>query len=254
MGEHSKEKAEIVESVRQQIKRRTLDDPEARERLRKHLAITAPLLGELAELGYEIDTLQDLPHLGRPWKSALPVLLHWLPKIEDLVAKQLIVRCLSVPWIGNKATAELIAEFRKYAPIDPGHPQDVSHLSPAALLKHLQTIKPADPSASLAWAIGNALSVVDVRGFEGQIIELCRNPKYGAARQMVVLGLGRIRSTEAEEAALDLLSDEDVNLHAIGALGKMKSKRALFELEKLLTDKRAAIRKEARKAITKIMR
>jgi hypothetical protein len=34
----------------------------------------------------------------------------------------------------------------------------------------------------------------------------------------------------------------------------MKSKRALFELEKLLTDKRAPIRKEARKAITKIMR
>jgi len=71
---------------------------------------------------------------------------------------------------------------------------------------------------------------------------------------MLVLGLGRFSSPEAEEVTVELLNDEDVKLHAIIALGKMKSKRALFELEKLLTDKRAAIRKEARKAITKIMR
>jgi HEAT repeat protein len=43
-------------------------------------------------------------------------------------------------------------------------------------------------------------------------------------------------------------------MHAIGALGKMKSKLALFQLEKLTTDKRGEVRKEARKAITKIMR
>ena len=95
---------------------------------------------------------------------------------------------------------------------------------------------------------------MDVKGFEGEIIKLCRNMKYGAARQMLVLGLGRFRSSEAEETAVELLSDEQVQIHAVGALGQMKSKRALFELEKLMTDKRAGIRKEARKAITKIMR
>jgi HEAT repeat protein len=71
---------------------------------------------------------------------------------------------------------------------------------------------------------------------------------------MLVLGLGRLRSSEAEEAAVELLNDQQVQMHAIGALGKMKSKRALFELEKLMTDKRGEIRKEARKAIAKIMR
>lgn len=52
----------------------------------------------------------------------------------------------------------------------------------------------------------------------------------------------------------DLLSDEEVKLHAIDAWEKMKSKRALFQLEPLLKDKRASVRKEARKAITKVMR
>jgi len=44
--------------------------------------------------------------------------------------------------------------------------------------------------------------------------------RRGAARQMVVLGLGRLRSSEAEEAALDLVNDEDVKLHAIIGLAR----------------------------------
>ena len=199
-------------------------------------------------------SLDDLRHLGRPWKSALPALLRWLPKIEDLNTKENIVRCLSVPWIGNRATAELISEFRKYAPIDPVRAQDLSRLSAAQFIKHLETVKPRDPSSSLAWAIGNALSIVDVKDFESQIIELCKDRNYGSARQMIVIGLGRFRDPEAQETAVELLKDEDVKLHAIVALGKMKSKRALFELERLMTDSRSAIRREARKAITKIMR
>jgi HEAT repeats len=252
MGENNR--TEIVEQARKQIKREALEDPVKREQFQKYLAIAGPLLDELAGLGYEIDILDDLRHHGKPWKTALPVLLRWLPKIEDPSVKESIVRCLSVTWVGKKATAELIEEFKKYAPIDPQHSEDLSDLSSAQFTKHLATMKQRDPSASLAWAIGNALSIVDVKGFERQIIELCRNGKYGMARQMLVLGLGRFRSPEAEEAAVELLNDEDVKLHAIDALAKMKSKRALFELEKLMTDKRAAIRKEARKAITKIMR
>jgi HEAT repeat protein len=71
---------------------------------------------------------------------------------------------------------------------------------------------------------------------------------------MLVLSLGRLGGSEAEETAVQLLRDEGVQLHAIGALGKKKSKRALFELERLVADKRPEVRREARKAITKIMR
>ena len=243
-------KAEIVEKARQQIKQEALEDPVKREQFQRYLVIAGPLLDELAKLGYEIDTLDDLRHQGKPWKTALPALLRWLPKIDDPSVKDSIVRCLSVPWVGNKATAELIEEFKKYAPILP---KPTNPWVGNQMREIPEEEKKLGPYFSLAWAIGNALSIVDVKGFERQIIELCRNAKYGAARQMMVLGLGRLHSSDAEEAALDLLSDEQVQVHAIGALAKMKSKRALFELEKLLTDRRGEIRKEARKAITKIM-
>lgn len=249
MGESNR--AEIVDKVRQRIKKDLLKDPVKREQFHKHLAITRPLIAELGEVGYTVDTLDDLRQQKKPWKSALPVLLRWLPRIDEPSVKDSIVRCLSVPWVGNEATPQLIEEFKKYAPMLPN---PSSPWIGNRLMKVPEEEKKLGPFFNLAWAIGNALSIVDVKGFEKKIIELSRNPNYGKARQMVVLGLGRLRVPEAEEAALDLLKDEQVQLHAITALGKMKSKRALFQLEELLTDTHGLIRKEARKAIIKIMR
>ncbi len=248
------------EEDRSEIIRRALsesvlsDDPERvhTEREARYAEISKPILDELAQLGYHVKGLSDLRHQGRDWKSALPVLLNWLPRIDDPGIKDDIVRCLSVPWIGNKATRELIEEFKTYAPIllrtsNPWVGRQWRGMTPREEEK-------LGPAHSLAWTIGNALSIVDIKGFEKQILELCRNPKYGMARQMIVYGLGRLRDPKAEETALDLLNDEDVKLHAVIALGKMKSKRALFELEKMLPDKTPGISREARKAITKIMR
>jgi len=196
------------------------------DEMRKYLALVRPIVEELHELGYRIETLHDLRHQGKPWKTALPVLLRWLPKIDDPSLKEDIVRCLSVPWIGNHATSQLIQEFTKAA----------------------------TNRLPLAWTAGNALSIVDIGGFEKDVMALCRKQEFGSARQMLVLGLGRLRDPEAETTAIELLGDETVRLHAIIALGGMKSKRALPELEPLLSDREAAIRRESRKAIAKINR
>lgn len=213
------ERTEVIRRVRASAEA----DPAKAKQLEEYLKAAEPLIHELAGLGYSVETVDDLRHLGRSWKNALPVLLKWLPIVHHVGVKEGIVRGLSVPWVGNKATALLIEEFKK-----------------------------SDPERSLAWAIGNALSIVSVEGFENQIIELSIDPRYGTARQMIVLSLGRMRSSQAEDTALSLLKDEDVKLHAIIALGDMRSRRVLPELEKLLKDKRTAVRKEARKAIGKI--
>jgi hypothetical protein len=189
-------------------------------------AIVKPILADLAKVGCQVESLHQLRHQGTSWEAALPILLRWLSVVDDPSIKEEIVRCLSVPWFGNNATEQLIKEFEKTGEKYP----------------------------FLAWTIGNALSIVDVEGFEQKIIELSKNSKYGMARQMLVLGLGRFHDNKAEDAAIEMLKDEIVRLQAIGALAAMQSKRALPELEKLLKDKKAVIRKEARKAIAKITR
>jgi hypothetical protein len=87
-------------------------DPEYAARVNSTRAAAAPILAELDGLGYKLETLAELRHLSRPWKSALPVLLRWLPLVEDKDIQEEIVRSLSVPWIGNKATQRLIDLFR----------------------------------------------------------------------------------------------------------------------------------------------
>jgi HEAT repeats len=206
------------------LESRTDDTNENKEYRREFASIARPIVKELTHLGYEVGSLDELRHVGRPWKSALPVLLKWLPMIQHPGVKQSIVRGLSVPWVGNRATGLLIQEFRK-----------------------------SPPGPGLAWTIGNALSIVSIECFEDQIVELSKNSGYGVARQMIVLGLSRLRTPEAEDAAISLLGDEGVKLHAIVALRKMNSQRAVPAIEKLLDDKRSVIRREARKAITKIV-
>lgn len=202
-------------------------DPGYAERIRQTTIAMQPILNDLAKIGFNLEDLSEIRHLGKSWQPAIPILLHWLPLVEDRPIKEDIIRSLSVPWTGNRATEYLIQEFRNTAVVDPYY----------------------------AWTVGNALSIVDVKGYENEILQLCRNQQYGMARQMVVMNLHRLRAfPDAQEVALDLLEQDDVKLHAISALGRMRSKRALFQLEKLLADKQSSIRKEARKAITKIMR
>src|ERR1700736_5262680 len=59
-----------------------------------------------AELGYRVETLSDLTHQGKTWKSAPSVFLPLAPlRSTNPDIEQEIVRCLSVPWLGNKGTA-----------------------------------------------------------------------------------------------------------------------------------------------------
>jgi hypothetical protein len=44
-----------------------------RERFQSYLKIAGPILTELEALGYDIDTLDDLRHQGKPWKWACPL-------------------------------------------------------------------------------------------------------------------------------------------------------------------------------------
>ena len=214
-----------VHPISETVAERAARDPEYAAYIRDMRAKLQPLLNDLEKVGYKVERLAEL----RQWGSsdpALPILLHWLPIINHRRIEMEIISCLSVPWTGNRITGYLIERFKKTASDD----------------RHY------------AWSVGSALSKVDVKGFEKEILKLCRNPTYGTPRQMIVYTLNRLRDPEAEDTALDLLEDKEVRLHAINALAQMKSRRALFHLEKLLKDKDAHIRKAARKAITRIMR
>jgi hypothetical protein len=185
------------------------------------------LLSELAGEGYPVASVSDLRNSALRYVAAVPVLLKWLPKVPR-EEKEEIVRALSVPWAKSQALDPLIAMFKA----DP---------------------VPSDPMGeSLRWAVGNALEVLwDDSRFD-ELGALMMDQRYGVARQMVVLGLGRSKRPEAVDVLIRHLDDPAVSGHAVKALGQLRDPRARTGLESMTKDGRAWVRKAAEKALSRL--
>ncbi len=170
-----------------------------------------PILVDLAQAGFEVEWVSDLYVKRFNYKDAIPILLKWLPLIENKDVKEDIVRSLSVKWAKPVAAVPLIREFQILA-------------------------KGSD--IGLSWAISNALSVVADDSVFTEIVELVRDTQNGKAREMLAVSLGNMKNPYAEDVLLDLLNDEEVAGHAIMALGKLKSKKARLAIEPYLTHKK----------------
>jgi HEAT repeat protein len=186
------------------------------------------LLEELAAAGYPVGSVSELRTSRARYADAVPVLLRWLARAETLKEKEEIVRALSVPWARAAALGPLIKEFRA---------------APA----------PGDPKSELMrWAVGNGIEVLwDDARFE-ELVALARDERYGKAREMVVLGLGRSKRPEAGAVLVELLDDAVVNGHAVKALGKLRDPRARDGLRRMTEDGRAWVRKEAERALARL--
>ena len=185
----------------------------------------ARVIQELVAAGFPVNSLADLRREQSAYVRAIPILLAWLPRIENSDVKQDIVRCLSVPWAKSLAAAPLVEAFRL-----------------------------ADDSSEtgLRWAIGNALEVVGDDAVLDDMIELAKDRRYGRAREMVVVGLGNMTDGRVLPVLIDLLNDDEVCGHAIIALGKLKALTACAYLKPFLKHPKSWMRTEAKKAIEKI--
>jgi HEAT repeat protein len=189
----------------------------------------APLLRDLADAGVHIDDLWDLVNTNATYEAAVPVLLDWLRHADDRVPgqenaqiKEGLLRALTVRQARPAAAPEIIRQFRQ---ID-------------------------DPL--VRWAAGNALAVVADDSVFDELETLVRDSSYGIARQMIVQGLGRSKDPRAPGLLIDLLSDDDVVVHALNALTKLRPPGARAAVKTLLDHPRSPVRKNAEKALKKL--
>ncbi|MEN6570899.1 MAG: HEAT repeat domain-containing protein [Anaerolineaceae bacterium] len=185
----------------------------------------APVLAELTEAGYMIDAVEYLYINKLNYKSAIPILLKWLPLIDNLAVKEAIVRALTVPWAKPIAAPALLAEYHKLE---------------------------NESDIGIKWAIANALEVVADDNSYDQIVNFVQDPRNGSSRQMLTLALGNMKNPHAQNVLLALLDDDQVAGHAIIALGKLRSIKAYDAIEKFTNHPRTWVRKEAKRALTRI--
>ena len=184
----------------------------------------------LQETGLAVESVYDLVNSPRPYPQAIPVLLRLLGDVEDDRTKEGIVRALGVKEARGVAAPALIEEFKRIDPEQTGSRQD------------------------LKWAIGNALSVVMDETVFDDVAQLLRDKRHGDAREMLVLGVARLKDRRSEGLLMQLLDDDELAGHAIIALGRLKAKRARPRIEQYLQHTKPWIRREARKALERIDR
>jgi HEAT repeat protein len=154
----------------------------------------------------------------------VPVLLEWLPRIDDIPAKESVIRALSVPWARPQAIEPLVREFEQ------------------------------SDDEVLRWAIGNALEAIADDRVLDDLERIVRDSCYGKSREMVVVALGNMKKRRDDGLRLltELLDDDDLVQHALLGLEKLGDPRAIPAVERLLEHDDRWIRTCAKKTLEKL--
>ncbi len=186
------------------------------------------LIHALQQAGVYIDSIYDLVKQKGNYARAMPLLVKLLPTVSDAMVKQGIVRALGQKDAIGLAEEALIHEFLAVPPDLLG-------------------------GESLKWAIGNTLEIIASDKYAEQLISLASDKQHGTSRQMLVVGLGKLKkSPQVVDALILLLDDEDVSGHAVIALGKLKALKAAPKLKQLQNDSKRWIRTEVNKALRRM--
>lgn len=195
------------------------------------MIVPRAFVDELREVGCETGGPWDLVNQRTSYRPAVPVLLAWLDRVdEDVPAhdrqkfREGLVRALGVKEArGGVAAAALVREFRR-----------------------------PKLDWSTRWAVANSLSVVADDSVFDDLVLLAKDRAYGRAREMLMPALARSDKTRAADVLVDLLDDDDLVGHAIGALGKVGARDARSAIERFLDHPKPWVRKEAKKVIAKL--
>jgi hypothetical protein len=205
-----------------------ISDVERQQQIAKNREDSKPIIDDLAQIGIYVEWVSDLIYkypskYQTNHREIIPILLRWLPLIENPDIKGDIVGALSVPWAKGVAARPLIEEFRK-----------------------------AQEGRSLKWAIGNALSVVADKSVFDELVELVRDKRHGKAREMLPLALVKTKDPRVVSILIELLDDEEIAGHAVSALRRLAPPEARTAIEPFISHPKTWIRNEAKRALAKI--
>ncbi len=179
---------------------------------------------ELSKVGVAVDDIYELVNTKKKYTSAIPTLVKLLSKVNLDNSKEGIIRALSV--------------------------KEAKGVAGQALLQVYQ--ETSKEKQMLLWAIGNTFETIASDKELDEILKIVNDPENGISRQMFVLSLRNFELSKVETTLIKLLDDDEVCAHALEALGKLKSIKAIPKINNLLSHKKALVKKEAQKALAKI--
>lgn len=184
----------------------------------------AAVLADLRRVGVAVDRLPRLLNVRLPADAAEPLLRH-LRTAQTHAARELLIRAMTDRTFAGMITTDLVALFE------------------------------SDEYATHRWTIGQAISVVGTSGDAPLLIDLARRREFGRAREMIVIGLSKLKTNESDRVLLELLDDDIVAGHAVKALASLSPTRLrmldITQVRRFLDDRRGWVRRAAAAALKK---
>lgn len=162
------------------------------------------LLSDLEKVGFVVGDMAELREMER-YDDAIPILLRWLPSINYPPLYSDVVETLTVPRV-RAVLPVLLVEFEREDDVD-------------------------------RWAVGCALSKIMRRTDFDAIRPALLEKRLGRARQMPIMMLNKMKGAPGlVDLLVSLIPQEEVAMHAIIALGKLKAHEARPHIVKFLDD------------------
>lgn len=195
------------------------------ERDRLLVALEAAGVRGVEDFGRFVSNTQHFRPSAFDERAAMPVLIEHLPHLSEPALVETVAAHLARPWAKGHAFPALLEAFRAWAPRD-GH---------------------------VGWQLGDALATAAGKANGAQLIELAVDPRYGLARQMVVLALWRFKADDPGPALLGLINDPEVALHAMSALRRLLGNEAALPHLRLVRDTHPdpGVRAQAKRQVAK---
>jgi len=162
---------------------------------------------ELRAAGYPAYDLQDFSMQKLPSKDAAVILVKWLGRTDDPLARTLIATALTDTKARSVATQPLLDLF--------------SELPAGAREKD---------------RVANALATLARDPHFERTAGLIRDPRHGFERVYLFAAVGYMKDPRAVELCLELLEDEQLGMAALRALADLKSERARSALERIAAE------------------
>jgi HEAT repeat protein len=182
------------------------------------------LIEEIKTNGILIHSIWDLVNTRERYPEIIEILISHLEKPHHESVMEGIVRALAVKDAKGKASNKLIKLYNSLPKTD----------------------------SSLHWAIGNTVSLVITQNDLDDVITILKDKQNGDSRQMFILGITKLKSDKIEPLLIELLEDENLLLHTISGLRKLKLSKAKDKIALLTNHKNSAVRKKATQALNKL--
>lgn len=188
------------------------------------------IVSALRDAGIVIDDVNGLGQKTFEIRRAAPVLFALLDRLSSDHSRDTIIRSFARKEAQGIAAKRMVHEFRVMR----------------------SELGKSSAKMSFAWSVGNTLEQVADDSVADDMIEFAQDKQYGRARQMVALGMARLKDPRVPDVLISLLDDQDIQGHVVMALGKLRSQKAREHIEPFLHHPQTWIRNAAKTALRQI--